>query len=103
MKYGFKAKSNGRWVKGFVQFRPFTDDAVMWVNTTEGRFTWVHVDKFTVCTVTNLYDKNGTPIYLGDILDNGNIVTFRDGCFFAGDVPLALSASHRKVTGNIHD
>lgn len=103
MKYGFKAKSNGRWVIGFVQFRPVTDDAVMWINTTEGRFTWVHVDKTTVCINTNLYDKNEQIIYSGDVLDNGNTVTFREGCFFAGDVPLALSASHRSVIGNIHD
>jgi hypothetical protein len=52
---------------------------------------------------SGLKDKNGKEWYTGDYDENKNVVEFRDGCFFLGSLPLALSANHRTISGNIYE
>ena len=54
---------------------------------------------------TKVKDEDGVDIYEGDKLDNEEVVKYstEQACYFAGEVPLCMSNSHRKVVGNIHE
>lgn len=74
--YTVKAKHNGKWIFGYVQFRKKTNDAVMWVENEEGLFTWLHIDKETVCRPTGISDKSKIKIFEGDKFDYNNEIRF---------------------------
>ena len=54
---------------------------------------------------TKVKDEDGVDIYEGDKLDNEEVVKYstEQACYFAGEVPLCMSNSHRKIIGNIHE
>ena len=64
---------------------------------------FINVNPSTICELTGLQDIEENDIYEGDILEHNESVTFRDGCFFCGTIPLALIHNHRKIIGNIYD
>lgn len=60
------------------------------------------IDDCPIMQFTGFQDVNGTDIYEGDQLGNGNVVEFVNGGFCVnGDVPLAIMAA-QAVTGNIY-
>lgn len=57
----------------------------------------------TLSQFTGFKDIDGNDAYENDTIEQNDSITFRDGCFFSGHIPLALVIEHRKITGNIHD
>lgn len=64
-------------------------------------FEQVHPE--TLSQFTGFKDVDGNDAYENDTIEQNEPITFRDGCFFSGHIPLALVIEHRKITGNIHD
>lgn len=86
----FKAKrlDNGKWVKGSLVNSPLGTQIVRWEDSIE----YIdYVDPSTVCQLTGMHDKKGTPIWEGDIVkdtwsgfdDNYEIVYVPDEGAFA--------------------
>ena len=64
---------------------------------------WKQIIPETLCEFTGFKDIEGNDAYENDIIEQNEPITFRDGCFFSGHIPLALVIEHRKITGNIFD
>lgn len=69
IKYKAKRLDNREWVEGDLMKESY---GARIVEHTSKADNWLAVDPSTVCQFTGLKDKNGTPIYEGDI------VTYKD-------------------------
>lgn len=80
----FKAKrlDNGEWVEGDLMKEHY---GARIIEHTSKADNWIAVNPSTVCQFTGLKDKDGKPIYEGDIVDFGGEgkVVFKGGAFYA--------------------
>lgn len=107
----FKAKrlDNGEWMEGEISH--FED--TIWIVSIEDNWKCADVDPDTMCMFTGLKDKNGTPIYEGDIVtykDNnaerrGNIIwdSKATAFCFGQDFLAHYPSENMTVIGNKYD
>ena len=100
----FKAKTviGNEWIysmtiaKGNIKRK----ERLLYIETSSG---WKQIKPETLSQFTGFKDVDGNDAYENDTIEQNETITFRDGCFFSGHIPLALVIEHRKITGNIHD
>lgn len=116
-----KRLDNGEWRQGFL-FKIREKAFILW-GTINGIPDMTEVDPETVGQYTGIHDRNGKPIFEGDIVKTDlerpyNIVVFRNGCFLFNcndggedyfdtieniSSPDVVQDGYWEVIGNIHD
>jgi len=116
-----KRLDNGEWRQGFL-FKIWGKAFILW-GTTNGIPNMTEVDPETVGQYTGIHDRNGKPIFEGDLIKTDlerpyNIVVFRNGCFLLNcndggedyvdtienlSSPDVAQDSYWEVIGNIYD
>lgn len=127
MEILFKAKraDNGEWVIGYYVFRPDGKHLIYWKPFDEAsQNTYHEVIPETVCLYSDLHDKNGNKISVGDIITSKDnpykyYVVFEKGSFVCYHTNKALGKwgllsrcfdadmkevfGEIEITGNIYD
>lgn len=127
IKFRGKRTDNGEWVEGLYNYFNWVNSLTReFIETTHHILPIGYQDSFkvfpeTVGQFTGLTDRNGTPIFEGDIFRtkefclvgipysaHNHEVIFKNGCFLLNKVKgpyMALAAWNKmgEVIGNIHD